>query len=74
MRALLSVPGHYAFAVLMGYYYSKVHFGISNAPKDKVMILFAPVIVHTIFDWLLFSISITISQRDIRKRAYTSTS
>ena len=59
MRALLSVPGHYAFAVLMGYYYSKVHFGISNAPKDKLMILLAPVLVHTIFDWILFTISIT---------------
>jgi RsiW-degrading membrane proteinase PrsW (M82 family) len=59
MRALLSVPGHYAFAVLMGYYYSKVHFGISNAPKDKLMILLAPVLVHTIFDWLLFSTTIT---------------
>lgn len=58
-RAALSVPAHYAFAVLMGYYYSKVHFGISNSPKDKLMILFAPVIVHTIFDWILFSISIT---------------
>lgn len=59
MRAILSVPGHYAFAVLMGYYYSKVHFGISNAPKDKLMILLAPVLVHTIFDWILFIISIT---------------
>lgn len=59
MRALLSVPGHYAFAVLMGYYYAKVHFGISNAPKDKLMILLAPVLVHTIFDWILFTISIT---------------
>ena len=58
-RAILSVPGHYAFAVLMGYYYSKVHFGISNAPKDKLMILLAPVLVHTIFDWILFTISIT---------------
>lgn len=59
MRAVLSVPGHYAFAVLMGYYYSKVHFGISNAPKDKLMILLAPVLVHTIFDWILFTISIS---------------
>ena len=58
-RAALSVPAHYAFAVLMGYYYSKVHFGISNLLKDKLMVLFAPVIVHTIFDWILFSITIT---------------
>ena len=59
MRALLSVPGHYAFAVLMGYYYAKVHFGISDLLKDKLMILLAPVFVHTIFDWILFTISIT---------------
>jgi RsiW-degrading membrane proteinase PrsW (M82 family) len=59
MRAALSVPAHYAFAVLMGYYYAKVHFGISDSLKDKLMILLAPVIVHTIFDWLLFSINIT---------------
>ena len=59
MRALLSVPGHYAFAVLMGYYYAKVHFGISDLLKDKLMILLAPVLVHTIFDWILFTISIT---------------
>ena len=58
-RAVLSVPAHYAFAVLMGYYYSKVHFGISNALKDKAMILLAPVIVHTLFDWILFTITIT---------------
>ena len=58
-RAILSVPGHYAFAVLMGYYYSKVHFGISNVLKDKLMILLAPILVHTIFDWILFTISIT---------------
>ena len=58
-RAILSVPGHYAFAVLMGYYYAKVHFGISDLLKDKLMILLAPVLVHTIFDWILFTISIT---------------
>ena len=29
-RAVLSVPGHYAFAVLMGYYYSKVYFPLSK--------------------------------------------
>jgi len=26
VRALLAVPGHYAFAILMGYYYSVYHF------------------------------------------------
>lgn len=57
-RAILSVPGHYVFAVLMGYYYSKIHFGISNSLKDKLMMLLAPVIVHTIFNLILFTITI----------------
>ena len=40
-RALLSVPGHFAFAVAMGYYYSMNHFygaaapaGSTNFPKN----------------------------------------
>lgn len=31
-RALLAVPGHYAFAILMGYYYSIYHF-VDHPPK-----------------------------------------
>jgi RsiW-degrading membrane proteinase PrsW (M82 family) len=50
-RALISVPGHYAFAVLMGYYYS--HWHILKDPKSKLLMLAAPILAHGIFDFLL---------------------
>lgn len=54
MRALFSVPAHYFYAILMGYYYSIYHFGIDRSVRVKVMILFAPIVAHGIFDFLLF--------------------
>lgn len=55
VRALFSIPGHFLFAVLMGYYYSLYHFGIDRSPKAKAMILVAPVLAHGIFDGILMS-------------------
>ncbi len=53
-RALLAVPGHYAFAVLMGYYYSVYHF-TDHSSSAKYKILLVPVIAHGIYDTLCFS-------------------
>lgn len=53
VRALFSVPAHFLFAVLMGYYYSIYHFGIDRSTKIKVMILAAPIIAHGIYDGTL---------------------
>ena len=53
-RALLAVPGHYAFAVLMGYYYSVYHF-VNPSMKNALLVLFAPVLVHGIYDALAMS-------------------
>ena len=53
-RALLAVPGHYAFAVLMGYYYSVYHF-VNRSPKVAVCVLLAPVLAHGIYDALAMS-------------------
>ena len=39
-RSLLAVPGHYAFAVLMGYYYSVYHF-VDDSPQIAICILVA---------------------------------
>ena len=58
VRALLSVPGHAIFAVLMGYYYSLYHFGGNRSLKTAAMILVAPILAHGIFDGILFSIQI----------------
>jgi RsiW-degrading membrane proteinase PrsW (M82 family) len=53
-RALLSVPGHYAFAVLMGYYYS-VYYFVNRSMRNKVMILLVPVLGHGIYDTIALS-------------------
>lgn len=52
-RALLSVPGHYMFAVIMGYYYSYVHFHKGRNYFRMAMMLVAPVILHGLFDAFL---------------------
>jgi RsiW-degrading membrane proteinase PrsW (M82 family) len=53
-RALLAVPGHYAFAVLMGYYYSLYHF-VDRSAKNAVAILLVPVMAHGVYDSLAMS-------------------
>ncbi|MCR4920096.1 MAG: PrsW family intramembrane metalloprotease [Bacteroidaceae bacterium] len=53
-RALLAVPGHYAFAILMGYYYSIHHF-VDRSPKTAACILLVPVLAHGIYDALALS-------------------
>lgn len=54
-RSLLSVPGHFAFAVLMGYYFGKVHFARSKWKKLRLgpMVLLAPITAHGVYDGLL---------------------
>lgn len=52
MRAFLSIPGHYAFGVLMGYYYSKYHFG-GRKFTHLLLIFFAPYLAHALYDALL---------------------
>lgn len=54
LRALLAVPGHYAFAILMGYYYSIYHF-IDRSPRTAACILLVPVVAHGIYDALALS-------------------
>ena len=53
VRSLLAVPGHYAFAVLMGFYYSLYHF-VDHSKKTAVCILLVPVIAHGIYDAIAF--------------------
>jgi len=53
-RSLLAVPGHYAFAVLMGYFYSVYHF-VDHSRKTAACILLVPVLAHGIYDALAMS-------------------
>lgn len=57
MRALLAVPGHYAFAILMGFYYSIYHF-VDPSRKNAVKILLFPILAHGVYDSLAMSGSV----------------
>ena len=57
-RAILSVPGHFFFGILMGYYFSIVRFGVSRSAKDKWMVLLAPILAHGAYDAILFSMDL----------------
>lgn len=52
-RGLISVPGHYVFAILMGYYYSFAHFSMTDRRRNQILTLAAPILAHTLFDWVL---------------------
>ena len=57
-RALFAVPGHFCDGVLMGYYYSKVKFCPDATEKDRIMVLGAPIIVHGLYDAILFVVPV----------------
>jgi RsiW-degrading membrane proteinase PrsW (M82 family) len=52
MRALLSVTGHYAYAVIMGYYYSLYHF-VDKSARSAFLALFLPFLAHGMYDAIL---------------------
>ncbi len=54
-RALTAVPGHFCDGVLMGYYYSLAHFATSARARNCVLMLAAPVLVHGVYDSLVFA-------------------
>lgn len=58
MRALYSVPGHFCFGVLMGYYYSLSRFPQAGIGTSRAMALFLPILAHGIYDALLFMMQV----------------
>lgn len=56
LRAVLSVPAHALFGVLMGYFIGRAKF---SSPFGRVMLLLAgfmaAALAHTVFDFLIFS-------------------
>lgn len=53
VRALLAVPGHYAFGILMGFFYSMYYF-VNRSQRNRILMFVAPVLAHGIYDNLLF--------------------
>ncbi len=58
-RALFAVPGHFCFGILMGYYYSLAKFYPKASKKNKALILVAPILVHGLYDSILFITNVT---------------
>ena len=58
VRALLSVPGHFLFAVIMGYFFSMAKFNEGGRIGYLLAGLFGAVLAHGLFDWLLMIESI----------------
>ncbi|WP_330616308.1 PrsW family intramembrane metalloprotease [Romboutsia sp. 13368] len=55
IRAIISVPAHMMFAIVMGYYISKYKFNSSKYKKKIYLIIsiIVPILLHGIFDFIL---------------------
>ena len=59
LRAFTALPGHFCFGILRGYYYSLAKFYPQNKDRNRVLILIAPIIVHGLYDTILFMVDAT---------------
>jgi RsiW-degrading membrane proteinase PrsW (M82 family) len=57
-RALLAVPGHYYNGVFMGYFFAKYWFEKENKLQNLFWALAAPVIAHTLYDFILMYMNV----------------
>ena len=53
LRALLSVPGHFLFAVIMGYFLGMAKFKPDQRSKYLMLSLLCPMLAHGLFDYLI---------------------
>ena len=58
-RAVTAVPGHFCFAVIMGYFYSLAKYEPAHRTRYIVMTIVAPILAHGVYDVLAFSISLS---------------
>ena len=58
VRALLSVPGHFLFGVVMGYFLSMAKFHPEKRGTYLISGLLLSMIAHGLFDWLLMAASV----------------
>ena len=58
-RSLTAIPGHFAFAVIMGYYYSLNYFDKYRAPLAGLKMWLYPVLAHGLYDTIAMSAEVT---------------
>ena len=54
-RSLTAIPGHFGFAVVMGYYFSLHYFDRYRAPLAGLKMWLYPVLIHGTYDWIAMS-------------------
>ena len=57
-RALFAVPGHFAFAVVMGYYFAQYSLRGENREGAMVKMWLYPVLAHGLYDTVAMSASV----------------
>lgn len=55
MRGITAVPAHFAFAVIMGFFFSLVRIGGRHTGRDRMMVLVVPVLAHGAYDGILMA-------------------
>jgi len=58
-RSITAIPGHFGFAVIMGYYYSLNHFDRYRAPGAHIKMWLYPVLAHGLYDTIAMSAAVT---------------
>ena len=58
-RSLTAIPGHFGFAVIMGYYYSLYHFDRYRAPGAGLKMWLYPVLAHGVYDTVAMMADVT---------------
>lgn len=58
-RSITAIPGHFGFAVLMGYYYSLNHFDRYRSPGAAWKMWLYPVLAHGLYDFVAMSQEVT---------------
>lgn len=58
-RSVTAIPGHFGFAVLMGYYYSLNHFDRYRSPGAAWKMWLYPVLAHGLYDFVAMSQEVT---------------
>ena len=58
-RSLTAIPGHFGFAVLMGYFFSLNHFDKYRSPGAGLKMWLYPVLAHGIYDTVAMMATVT---------------
>jgi RsiW-degrading membrane proteinase PrsW (M82 family) len=56
-RAFTAIPAHTFFGISMGYYFSRAKFNFTHTGYNLFMAFFIPLLLHGIYDLILFELS-----------------